>query len=88
MARGLGLLLAGSMAMAAPVEGPLETVTFQAGDTIRGVAERFLKDPDLWPQILELSGIATPAALKAGDALKVPVQPPWSSASARPAPRG
>ena len=74
VARGLGLLLAGSMAMAAPVEGPLETVTFQAGDTIRGVAERFLKDPDLWPQILELSGIASPAALKAGDALKVPVQ--------------
>jgi len=30
-------------------------------DTIRRVAERYLKDADLWPQILELSGIASPA---------------------------
>ena len=62
------------MALAAPVEGPLETVVFQAGDTIRGVAERYLKDPDLWPQILELSGIASPAALQPGAELMVPVQ--------------
>ena len=59
--------------LAAPVEGPLETVVFQAGDTIRGVAERYLKDADLWPQILELSGIASPAELRPGTALQVPV---------------
>lgn len=73
-AKAAALVLAASMAVAAPVEGPLETVTFGAGDTIRGVADRYLKDPDLWPQILELSGIASPAALKPGAALKVPVQ--------------
>ncbi len=61
-------------AMAAPVEGPLQTVVFEAGDTIRSVAERYLKDADLWPQILELSGIGTPAELRPGVELMVPVQ--------------
>ncbi|WP_297975570.1 FecR domain-containing protein [uncultured Amaricoccus sp.] len=61
-------------ALAAPVEGPLESVVFGPGDTIRGVAERYLRDADLWPQILELSGIASPADLRPGLALKVPVQ--------------
>ncbi|HET9069983.1 MAG TPA: FecR domain-containing protein [Amaricoccus sp.] len=60
-------------ALAAPVEGPLESVVFGPGDTIRGVAERYLKDADLWPQILELSGIASPAELRAGAELKIPV---------------
>ncbi len=74
VARGLGLLLAGSMAMAAPVEGPLETVTFQAGDTIRGVAERYPQGPrslaaDPRAQRHRLAGRA-----EAGAALKVPVQ--------------
>ena len=44
------------------------------GDTIRGVAERYLKDPDLWPQILELSGVGSPAELRPGAELMVPVQ--------------
>ena len=60
-------------ALAAPVEGPLESVVFAPGDTIRGVAERYLKDADLWPQILELSGIASPTELRAGVELKIPV---------------
>jgi len=70
----LALVLAAQMAGAAPVEGPLETVVFEAGDTIRGVAERYLKDADLWPQILELSGLASPAELAPGARLMVPVQ--------------
>jgi hypothetical protein len=60
-------------ALAATVKGPLETVVFQTGDTIRGVAEQYLKDPDLWPQVLELSGIASPADLRPGVELQVPV---------------
>ena len=60
-------------ALAAPVEGPLQSVVFAPGDTIRGVAERYLKDADLWPQILELSGIASPTELRAGVELEIPV---------------
>ena len=71
--RTLVLLVAAPIAVAAPVEGPLETVLFQGGDTIRGVAQRYLKDPDLWPQILELSGVGSPAELRPGTELKVPV---------------
>jgi hypothetical protein len=66
-------LFAARLAFAAPVEGPLEVVAFQAGDTLRGVAERYLKDADLWPQILELSGVASPADLRPGTKLLVPV---------------
>ncbi len=72
-AGAIAALLLVPVALAAPVEGPLETVTFESGDTIRGVAERYLKDPDLWPQILELSGIDLPAALHPGAEMKVPV---------------
>ena len=72
-ARLLLVVALSAPALAAPVEGPLESVVFAPGDTIRGVAERYLKDADLWPQILELSGIASPADLRAGVELKIPV---------------
>lgn len=65
--------VAAHLAFAAPVEGPLETVVFADGDTLRGVAERYLKDADLWPQILELSGVASPTDLRPGTKLLVPV---------------
>jgi uncharacterized protein YfaP (DUF2135 family) len=68
------VLLLAPAALAATVEGPLERVEFGQGDTIRGVAARYLKDPDLWPQILELSGVASPAELKPGAMLLIPVQ--------------
>ncbi|MGF1660480.1 MAG: FecR domain-containing protein [Rubrimonas sp.] len=59
-------------AAAAVVDGPLEQVRFEPGDTIRAIAERHLKDPDLWPQILELSGLESVAALRPGTILRVP----------------
>ena len=74
MGGAVAVVLAASLVRAAPVEGPLETVVFEAGDTIRGVAERYLKDADLWPQILELSGVGSPAELRPGTELMVPVQ--------------
>ena len=70
----VALVLAASLVRAAPVQGPLETVVFGAGDTIRSVAERYLNDADLWPQILELSGVGSPADLRPGTELRVPVQ--------------
>jgi hypothetical protein len=73
-AGGAALLFAGCALLAAPVEGPLEAVVFAEGDTIRAVAQRYLKDPDLWPQILELSGIGSPAGLVPGARLLIPVQ--------------
>ncbi|PKP63730.1 MAG: hypothetical protein CVT86_04470, partial [Alphaproteobacteria bacterium HGW-Alphaproteobacteria-8] len=67
------LLLTVASAAAAPVvEGPLTEVRFEIGDTIRSVAERHLKDPDLWPQILELSGVASVTDLRPGVVLRVP----------------
>ena len=71
--RVLAVCLVAPVVLAAPVEGPLETVVFDQGDTIRGVAERYLKDPDLWPQILELSGVGSVAELRPGARLLVPV---------------
>ena len=73
VARALVGALAGTVACAATVDGPLETVVLQDGDTLRGVAERYLKDPDLWPQILELSGVGSPSDLRPGTRLLVPV---------------
>lgn len=73
-----GLCFAGSLAVspagAQPVQGPLAEVTYEAGDTIRSVAEEYLNDPDLWPQILELSGIASTADLEPGSVLRIPVE--------------
>ena len=71
--RAVVVVLAAKLAFAAPVEGPLETVVFEEGDTLRGVAERYLKDADLWPQILELSGVGSPSELRPGTELLVPV---------------
>ena len=71
--RAVVVVLAAKLAFAAPVEGPLETVVFEEGDTLRGVAERYLKDADLWPQILELSGVGSPSDLRPGTELLVPV---------------
>ena len=64
--------LLGSVALAA-TEGPLESIRFEPGDTIRAFAERHLKDPDLWPQILTLSGLSSPTQIVPGTELKVPV---------------
>lgn len=48
-------------------------VTIGSDETIRQVAEKYLSDPDLWPEILRSSGIDSIADLKPGMELKVPV---------------
>jgi hypothetical protein len=49
------------------------TVTIGSDQTIRDVAERYLSDPDLWPEILKTSGIASVADLHPGMVLKIAV---------------
>ncbi|MCC6792298.1 MAG: FecR domain-containing protein [Thermomicrobiales bacterium] len=48
-------------------------VTIGSKETIREVADRYLSDPDLWPEILRVSGIESIADLKPGMELRIPV---------------
>lgn len=52
-----------------------ETITVVIGSdqTIREVAEKYLSDPDLWPEILKSSGIQSIADLHPGMELTIPV---------------
>ena len=48
-------------------------VTIGSNETIREVAEKYLSDPDLWPEILRSSGINSIADLTPGMELRIPV---------------
>ncbi|HET7716789.1 MAG TPA: FecR domain-containing protein [Bauldia sp.] len=48
-------------------------VTLGNNETIREVADRYLSDPDLWPEILRASGISSIADLTPGMELRIPV---------------
>lgn len=52
----------------------LENITFTSADTIRDFVGLHLGDPDLWPYVLELNQIASPADLRPGDVLAMPVK--------------
>lgn len=56
-----------------PLEAPPELVRFSEGDTIRGIVGQYLHDPDLWPVVLALNNIASPAELVPGIELALPV---------------
>ena len=78
--RRLGVVLALVMG-AAPLSGaepdldaPPEVVEFADGDTLRGIVERYLSDPDLWPTVLRLNDIASHADLVPGMQLLMPVR--------------
>src|SRR5258707_6216831 len=49
------------------------TVSLAPDQTIRQVAEQYLGDPDLWPEILRTSNLSSAADLSAGSLLRVPV---------------
>jgi hypothetical protein len=68
----LSALAAGSAA-AQSADDRYLTVTLEADQTIRQIAEEFLSDADLWPEILKSSGIGSIADLKPGMELKIPV---------------
>lgn len=72
----LSLILAFSAGAARgdSLNAPLLAVEFRATDTLRGVVGEHLGDSDLWPVVLRLNGIASPADLVPGAVLRLPVQ--------------
>ncbi|WP_147108751.1 FecR domain-containing protein [Tateyamaria sp. syn59] len=56
------------------LDAPLETIVFTASDTLRGIVAEHMNDPDLWPYILELNAISSPAAVVPGTELEMPVK--------------
>lgn len=79
LGRFIPLALAASVALAGPARaetdggGDFLVVTIGSDETIREVADRYLSDPDLWPEILRSSGIETIADLRPGTELRIPV---------------
>ena len=52
----------------------LEVVVFGENDTLRGVVGTYLKDPDLWPYVLELNGISSAADVLPNTELLLPIK--------------
>jgi Tfp pilus assembly protein PilF len=68
-----------------------ETYVVAAGDTMSGLADRYLDDPLLFFALARYNGLAAPNALTVGRALKIPVRPskeiaPVVEVAAPPAP--
>lgn len=55
------------------LDAPLTNVVFREGDTLRTVVGAELADPDLWPVVLQLSGLASVKDLSPGTVLAMPV---------------
>ncbi len=70
------MLAAGGSAMGGPdpMDAPMQVVTWGEDDTIRDVVGKYLSDPDLWPVVLSLNGVSSPADLRPGATLLLPVQ--------------
>lgn len=70
-----GLALAASVFAAWLPDAWAETieVRLEPNQTIRQVSERYLGDPDLWPEILEASDVTSVAHLSPGQPLRIPV---------------
>ncbi|WP_406648051.1 FecR domain-containing protein [Aliisedimentitalea scapharcae] len=56
------------------LNAPMPVIEFQAGDTLRELAAQYLQDPDLWPVVLTLNGILSPAQVVPGVQLRMPVE--------------
>jgi len=50
------------------------TVTVKEGDTLSGIAKKYLKNPSQYMEILKFNGLENPDFIKAGTKLKIPVQ--------------
>ncbi len=56
-----------------PLNAPLQVEQYGENDTIRDFVARHLRDPDLWPVVLALNNIQSPADLTANMPLRLPV---------------
>jgi hypothetical protein len=70
---GLAVLVALAGSVRASDGSDYLVVTIGSNETIREVADRYLSDPDLWPEILRVSGIGSIADLRPGMELRIPV---------------
>lgn len=58
----------------ADLNAPMQVARFTGNDTLRGFVGTHLQDPDLWPTVLKINDIASPADLVPGMALRLPVR--------------
>lgn len=57
-----------------PMDAPMQVVRYGETDNIRDIVGQYLGDPDLWPTVLRLNRIASPADLRPGAELHLPVR--------------
>ncbi len=48
------------------------THVVQQGQILRDIARQYLDDPDLWPEVLQASGLDSPASVRPGVELRIP----------------
>lgn len=72
----LPLALIGALTMAADAHAHGEdevTITLEPDQTLRGLAETYLHEPDLWPEILRANRLESAHHLRPGQRLRIPV---------------
>jgi hypothetical protein len=50
----------------------IQTIDVKRGDTLWHIAEKYLEDPNLWPELLKYNKIDNPDLIHPGDKLRVP----------------
>jgi hypothetical protein len=69
-----GFALSAEPAWAVGLNAPFENIKYTANDNLRDFVGTHLGDPDLWPYVLELNQIESPADLTPGLILDLPVK--------------
>ncbi|MEQ9693836.1 FecR domain-containing protein [Shimia sp. SDUM112013] len=72
-------IMIGGLAISAPsqdspLNAPYEPITFSGEETLRDFVARHLNDPDLWPTVLRINQVPSPADLTPGMIVQMPVQ--------------
>lgn len=71
---GLVLLSAPLTAETEPVDFAYEVVEFSGGETLREFVATHLNDPDLWPTVLKINQLLSPADLTPGAMVFMPIR--------------